>query len=719
MNCFDGYQSFAKAAAPAIAFRRAVHWIGRCGLADKSKIYFYKAFSLLTVSLILCSAMPEVLARGQQPPGAQDQKSPQDMTDLSLEDLMRIEVATVYSASKYLQKVTEAPSSVTIVTSDEIRKYGHRTLADILRSVRGFYVTNDRNYSYIGVRGFARPGDYNTRVLLLVDGHRINDNIYDQASIGTELPIDVDLIDRVEIIRGPSSSLYGTSAFLAVINVITKRGRDVKGVEVSGELASFGTYKGRVTYGNRFDNGLELLLSGSYYDSRGPQRLFIREFDDPATNNGIAERGDDDQSKNLFANVSFRDFTLHGTYGSREKGFPTGAFGTVFNDPRNLTIDRRGYLDLQYEHSFENQLGVSARVYYDIYRYDGTYIYDYSDNSTPQLAFNIDASQGAWWGGEVQLTKTLLRRHKVTFGTEYRDNLRQDQANFDLPTNIQYIDDRRKSKNVAFYLQDELAIRENLTLSAGVRYDHHSTFGGTTKPRLGLIYHPAGKTTLKLLYGEAFRAPNNYELYYEASRLYTINPDLRPENIKTTELVFEQYLGDHVRLSASGYLYRISGLISQQTDFASGLITFRNTEKVESKGLEFEMDTKLAGGFEGRFGYTLQNTQDRLTKQTLTNSPTHLGKLNLIAPLLKKKVFAGLELQYTSRRKTLDGTDTAAVWLPNFTVFSPKLAPGLDLSFSVYNLFDNKYGDPGAEEHRQNMIEQNGRNFRLKLTYRF
>ena len=89
----------------------------------------------------------------------------------------------------------------------KFKRYGYRTLADILRSVRGFYVTNDRNYSYLGVRGFSRPGDYNARILLLVDGHRLNDNIFGAALIGTEFPLDVDLIERVEIIRGPSSSL--------------------------------------------------------------------------------------------------------------------------------------------------------------------------------------------------------------------------------------------------------------------------------------------------------------------------------------------------------------------------------------------------------------------------------------------------------------------------------------------------------------------------------
>src|SRR5688572_12064435 len=159
-------------------------------------------FSAGALILTLAATVTVVLAQ-----------TPDDLAAKSLEDLMTMEVASVYSASKHSQKVTEAPSSVSIVTSEQIQRYGYRTLAEILSSVRGFYVTYDRNYTYLGVRGFARPGDYNTRVLVLVDGHRINDNVYDQALLGRELPVEVDLIERVEVVRGSSSSLYGTSAF--------------------------------------------------------------------------------------------------------------------------------------------------------------------------------------------------------------------------------------------------------------------------------------------------------------------------------------------------------------------------------------------------------------------------------------------------------------------------------------------------------------------------
>src|SRR3984885_3914544 len=203
----------------------------------------------------------------------QDKLPPPDLFDKSLEDLMSIEIDSVYSASGFKQKVTEAPASVTIITSEDIQRYGYRTLADILRNVTGFYVTYDRNYSYLGVRGYGLPGQYNSSIALSVDGHRLNDNLYDGALIGSEFPIDVDLIDRVEVIRGPNSSLYIASAFLGVINIITKRGRDLPSVSAAASVASYGTLGARVSYGNTFKNGLEVLLSTSFYDSHGQGQL--------------------------------------------------------------------------------------------------------------------------------------------------------------------------------------------------------------------------------------------------------------------------------------------------------------------------------------------------------------------------------------------------------------------------------------------------------------
>ena len=141
------------------------------------------------------------------------------LLDIPLTQLGELRVNTVYAASKFREKIADSPASVTIVTREEIRKFGYRTLADIARSVRGFDVTYDRSYSYTGVRGLNGLGDYGSHVLLLVDGHRMNDPIYDVVAVGTEGLLDVDLIERVEFIRGPSSQMYGSNTFSGAIIV--------------------------------------------------------------------------------------------------------------------------------------------------------------------------------------------------------------------------------------------------------------------------------------------------------------------------------------------------------------------------------------------------------------------------------------------------------------------------------------------------------------------
>ncbi len=631
------------------------------------------------------------------------------------------EIPSVYGASKYEQKVTEAPSSVTIITADEIKKYGYRTLADILQNVNGFYVTYDRNYDYLGIRGFNRPGDYDSRILLLVDGHRLNDNVYESAAIGTESPIDVDLIDRVEVIRGPSSSLYGTNAFFGVINIITKRGRDIKGAEASTEVGSYESYKGRGTYGNKFQNGAELLLSGSFYDSVGQRRLFYKEFNSPFTNNGVARNADSDRAYTLWGKFSFFDLTVQGGYVGRRKGIPTAAFATVFNTKQTRTLDEHGYLDVKYEHEFAQHWEVLARLYYDRVYYKGKYLYDRSplepnqDLTRPPLVLNQDVTFGEQWGAELKVTKRLFEKHKLSIGMEFRDNLHQDQTNLDTNPRHLFLRDERSSRIWAFYIQDEFSILDNLILNAGVRYDHYDSFGGTTNPRVALIYN-LKKTSLKLLYGEAFRAPNAYELFY-TSAPYEGNPRLRPERITTYELVVEHYLGKVLRASAAGYYYTINDLISQQTDPANNMIVYRNVQGVEAKGLEFELEGKWTSGLEGRLSYAVQEAQEK--RNDLTNSPEQLVKAGVIVPLLPERLFSSLETRYLDVRRTRLGKKISDVFIVNLSLFSQDFVKGLEVSGKIENLFDERYSDPGAAEHQQDAIAQDGRIFWLKLKYQF
>ena len=217
----------------------------------------------------------------------------------------------MFGASERLQPVTEAPASVSFITAEEIARYGYRTLADILRGVRGMYVTNDRNFSLIGTRGFAKPGDYNSRILLLVNGHRVNDNIFGQAEIGAEFGIDPAMFERVEIIRGPASSLYGDSAFFAVVNVITRSGASLGGASVAVEAGTLGTRLARASAGHRFANGVDVAVSGTYEQSDGVERLYFPAFDAPATNNGVAEGLDGERLGQFYGRLTLQGLHLH------------------------------------------------------------------------------------------------------------------------------------------------------------------------------------------------------------------------------------------------------------------------------------------------------------------------------------------------------------------------------------------------------------------------
>ena len=330
-----------------------------------------KAAWLFAAFCLMClpQVTPYAFGQSTQPP---------DLTQFTIEDLMRMEVDTVYSASKFQQKVTEAPASVTIVTADEIHRYGYRTLAEILRSVPGGFVDYDRNYSYVGIRGFSSPGDYSNGVLLLIDGHRTNDNVYDSPNFGTEFILDVDLIKRVEVIRGPASALYGSNAFFGVINVVTKRGRDATGPQVTADVGSLGTYRGSISYGLDPLKGPEILISGTAYDSHGNQNLFFPEFDSPSTNNGIAVDADRDKYDHGFARVDYHNFSIEAAADWRLKGIPTASFGTVFNDPRSQTVDWSSYVDLKYQRTLASGWQLVAHAAYDRVGYDGTYVKDYA-----------------------------------------------------------------------------------------------------------------------------------------------------------------------------------------------------------------------------------------------------------------------------------------------------------------------------------------------------
>ncbi|MEN9575042.1 MAG: hypothetical protein RL514_2897 [Verrucomicrobiota bacterium] len=657
---------------------------------------------MLLVCATLCLRLGGM--RAAEPPAA----TKTNLADLSLDELLTVKVQTVTSAAKYAQPTALAPASVTIVTDRDIQLHGYRNLAEVLGSVRGFYSTSDRNYHYLGVRGFSRPGDYNSRVLLLIDGHRVNDVVFDGAPIGNDGYLDVDLIDRVEVVRGPGSAVYGSSAFFGVVNVITRRGRDVKGAEASLTAGAFDTYQGRFSYGQQFSNGVEFLLSGTVRESDGQQRL-----DFPA---GQAVGLDGESGKSFFAKLGVPGLELTGGFETRTKQIPTASYGTDFGVPGTLTRDDRAFADLKLQHRWDEPgVDLLARLYYDYDRYRGYYIYT--------GARNVDPAEGQRWGAEVQVSKTLWERHKLAAGLDFRNSFQIQQENYAEATPLApVLSDSRQNTVISPYLTSEWQLRSNLTFHAGARLDYYDNATHSANPRLGLVWQPVADTVLKVLYGTAFRAANAYELAYHDG-FVTQKPatSLRPETVDTYELVWEQALNKHFQFTASAYYYEIADAITQVTDPADGLLVYRNTGQNTGRGVETELAYKADNGFRSRLSYVFSETEDRSTGAALSNSPKHLTRWHNTVPLHTDKVFFSTELTYTS---PVMGTPAAATrvggyWLLNSTLYTRELVPGWSASVSVYNLLDRRYHNAVGDEISAGQVMQDGRSFQVKLTGKF
>ncbi len=631
---------------------------------------------------------------------ARNQDDLRTIADISLDSLLNIDIST---AAKYGQPTNEAAASVTIVTAEDIERYGYRTLGDVFMAVRGFYTSYDRNYTYLGVRGFGRPTDYNDRILLLINGHTDNENVYGSAGIGTETPINLEGVERIEIVRGPGSALYGTSAMFAVVNVITKEARTIDGLRLSAEAGSYGQLRGSMLIGKELDNGMQVSLSSLWADVKG-QDLYYKEYDAWSTNHGLAEGADWDKYYGWLATAVYHHFMLQGMFTSREKGIPTGVWETVFNDADTRTLDQLAHLELTYDARASTDKNLSARAYVDNYYYKGWFPYD---------IMTTDVTHGLWLGAELRFRWDLAPGNRLTVGAEHQNHLRASYRYWD--ANTVYFDGDFPFNTNSLYLQDEYQFLDNLSFTVGIRRDQYSTVGASTTPRGGVIYCPTKSGTLKLLYGEAFRAPNIYEVYYDDPVSgYKANPNLKPERIRTFEGIWEQRLGGEFFGIISVYSYRMRNLIDQEVDPSDDLLHFKNTGRVIASGLELELNPRMKMGLSSYANYAYQNARDAEGK--LSNSPNHIFKLGLSYPFFGS-FYAATQIVHETGRITVYGTETEPFLLANLSLSTKRLLDHVKLSLLIRNLFDEEYRNPGGYEHVQDAITQDGRNFILKVSY--
>ncbi len=631
----------------------------------------------------------------------------------ALDSLLNVPVS---AAAKYAQLGSEAPASITIVTAEEIRRFGYRTLADVLNDLPGFYVTDDRNYTYVGVRGFGRPADFNNRVLVQIDGHTLNESFVGAVGLGREFGVDLEGIERIEVVRGPGSALHGARAMFAVVNLITRDGRAIDGVEATGEVGTLGTWRGSLVAGTALSKGPDLQLSASVSNRDGRDEYFP-EFDDPQTNYGLAESADRDRSGHVQGSLKYGGFTLHGMASARDKTVPTAAFFTQFNDPRNQTHDERHFVEAKYDTREEAALQLSVQGYANFYGNEFVLPYE-----TWLLKHRIWTS---WLGSEVRLRWDPIAGNRLVVGTEVQRVVEARQRATMASTDSLLKGNDHPYSVVSVFVQDELQLSENVALTVGLRHDDYSLGFSSTTPRAAVVYHPWRSTTVKALYGEAFRPPNLLESVSTPPFYFYDNPDLGPEKIRTAELVWEQRLASQVVMSTAVYNNEIRDLIEPVPQgigpgFTQPVPTFQyqNHGNLTARGLEWELRLVSASGFRATGNYTYQRVRDSETGQKITNSPEHLARLGL-SKQFQNGYVAALNLSYESGRIANFASEVDGRLLADVALSTPKLMNHVFASARVKNLFGTDYYTPGGPQHRQRMIPQYGRELFLALEYHF
>ncbi len=600
-----------------------------------------------------------------------------------------------------------APAAVTVITAEELRAFGFRTLQEALDGLRMFQLDT-------ASKGVISPWmkfpDYDARLLLLLNGHRLNDAVLGSAWLDA-LQVSMDDIEKIEIAHGPGSALYGSNAMLAVINIITKGGKDINGLRLVGEAGRRDAYKGGIAYG-KGDEKSGTLLSAERYKSGGREVRF-REFSYSTV--GLADR---EKSSRLFLSASEDDYTLTGSYLEREKAIPTAPFGSIFNSRKSEDTNKRGFLSLDYNAALPEKRLLTARVYYDEFYWKRDIVIAVGGLALSSTNLQTTEASASLYGTEIRYSEPWLKNHYLTTGYEHHRHESIKFKKSDEWATSPAVNIERSYTVWSAYIQDEYT-SGNLALTLGYRFDSYPESLKGESPRADIVYRMGEKTVMKLLWGRAFRAPNIPEKYYSDGVTFKGNPSLAPEKITTYEAVLEQGIGKgHITLSA--YRNEADGLINlvQDTD---GFYVHRNIDEAVIKGIEASLSLKGKGAtspganVSGGLKYTYQDTEDKRTGRRLPNSPRHSGNLRIAVPF--KGLVPALEVNYLGERENISGAETGDSYVTNLT-FSTAASKSLRFSASVLNIFDEEYSYPArTEDYPVAEAPQAGRSFVVKLTY--
>lgn len=644
-----------------------------------------------------------------------------DLSDLSLEDLMKVEVI---SASKFVQSSSHAPSAVQVLTAEDIRRHGWRTLAEAMDSLPGLYASTDRAFGFVGARGFMVPGDYNMRFLLLLDGQPLNDNLYDQANLGHEFRVDMSLIERIEYVPGPGSSIYGSNAMFGVINVITHSAKKLPGLRVTTQWQGDGWREVNLTGSHRVgDAGPELVFSLSRANKSGrdltyPDAIGLTTSDGTGSKNGVTHDLDSLRVTRAFVGLRQDGFAFSAWAARRDVHPSSALYGSNFDDGRLHLIDSSYGVTGAFQRAISADLNIHLRLAYQKITYQGDAPY-FDQNAGAYV--NRDQALGVWSSGEARVLYTGLPQHRLISGLDFQSDHDALQNNADLKVVVNSpISVNTRGHRYGIFLQDEWRFLPDWRLNAGLRSDSYSRGDSNLSPRLALIWDAAENTTFKLLAGRAYRTANAYEADYARNPYYIANPHLASETIRTLEAVGEYHIDAGQELGLSVFDYKLNNLV-RQVDTGNGVFQYQNQAEIAAHGIEIFHKLRRKNGLDFMSSIAFNQSRDA-RGQELVNSPHWIAKLRLSKPLWNDALIAAAEFNAVGPRTIewhINRSQLGTQPQLNLTLTTARLAPGLSVQLRLVNALDRKIVQPASDEAPTMTLPMDGRQWQLGLNYGF
>ena len=655
-------------------------------------------------------------------------------------------------ATRHETQIRKAPSIVTVITDEEIKNLGYRTFAEILRTVPGFEILKKADFGEVvpAVRGLAGAD----KVRVMLNGHLVNNPLGGGAFSNFD-DFPVESIKRIEIIRGPGSAMYGENAFTAVINIITKDAKDIDGVKVSSGYGSFDTYEENIVFGKTYGN---VNLSGMvhYRQSGGfdgivesdSQTRIDNSFGFPAASQAPGRVEDWRQEYNLNLKADYKGVYFEGLYSNKNRG-PFIGPQYALNDESDVETNYV-FGEVGYKKTFEERLTFKPSVYYDQFD-NNTYIESFSEGVTLPLDTNGDGVYDKFntypdgligngrvtqkiVGTEIPFDYELFDGNVITLGLEYRlisqTNVRFSSnfhpATYEPLDSLQDFSDtypflKEATRRIwSVYLQDTWDITDTINLTLGARHDQYSDFGGATSPRSGLTWAFMEDASLKLLYGEAFRAPSFLEMFTTNQPAIQGNENLAPERIRTYELGLSYKFNKHVSSSVNYFFNDVKDLIVLRTlESAQNTSRYENFGDAHIQGVEMETKVDITKGNYVFMNYTFQSPEDD-NGDDLPFVAKHKGNFGVNVHYWKY-VNTNLSTFVSGRRfREEDDTrdDLPAYALLNLSVIGKEFFKTMEVYGTVYNLLDKDNSDPGPTSIPED-LPRPGRTFFIGLSYQF